>query len=467
MSEVKYRHPQEPLLTWSGKGRQPKWVEAAIANGLSLAVLSVENQQHADSRPEPEIDLGIGETQPTYAESLYAGRIASGDAPMPEDDSPSFTPGTRQALEKMGVPHRVVIDTQDQPGTVAREAAQASAGEVEKALPASGEEGRDLVNQLLGQAQAFSAASKLLRTFGVSKLAYVKENKLYRQIEGMKLRTGSESLNGTWEEFCGLLGISVDKADTDITNLRAFGEDALESMSRMGIGYRELRQFRKLPPDQREALALIAKTGNRDDLLEAAYDAIEKERTAAQELQVKNAELAEDLKASERRAKNLDAECERKDSQIKRLSEAKKRTTEFLLRTEEIREECMALQLGAELNLNSLQKLFEEVRGEDQSLPEWKLQIEQIWVTAHVVAARALDMVERMKDGVRDGEMPERVMGQHILTPAEAQRWMLDYPMIEIDRSADAAARQEKRDAAKPKGPGRPKGSTNKTAAGE
>ncbi len=33
----------------------------------------------------------------------------------------------------------------------------------------------------------------------------------------------------------------------DIANLRTFGEEALESMSRMGIGYRELRQWRKLP----------------------------------------------------------------------------------------------------------------------------------------------------------------------------------------------------------------------------
>jgi len=397
------------------------------------------------------IDLGImdGAAAPTLAETLYAGRIASGDAPMPEDDSPSFTPGTRQALTAM------------------QAESPATSGEVvDKVLPASDSEGRDLINQLLGQAQAFSAASQLLQTFGVSKLAYVKENGLYKHLAGINTPNGLE-LRGTWEEFCGLLGMSDEKANQDIANLRAFGEEALESMNRMGIGYRELRQFRKLPPDQREALALIAKTGNRDDLLEAAYDAIEKERTAAQELQVKNAELAEDLKASERRAKNLDAECERKDSQIKRLAEAKKRTTEFLLRTEEIREECMALQLGAELNLNSLQKLFEEVRAEDPSLPEWKLQIEQIWVTAHVVAARALDMVERMKDSVRDGEMPERVMGHHILTPAEAQRWMLDYPMIENRHAADAAARQEKRDAAKPKGPGRPKGSTNKTVAGE
>lgn len=398
-----------------------------------------------------ELNLGImdGDTKPTYAETLYAGRIASGDAPLPDDDAPSFTPGTRQAL------------------AVIQEATPENSVEVEKVLPANDSEGRDLVNQLLGQAQAFSAASKLLRTFGVSKLAFVKENKLYRQIEGMKLRTGSESLNGTWEEFCGLLGISVDKADTDISNLRAFGEDALDSMSRMGIGYRELRQFRKLPADQREALALIAKTGSRDDLIEAAYDAIEKERTAAQEFQTKNAELSEDLKASERRAKNLDAECERKDSQIKRLTAAKSRTTDFLLRTEEIREECMALQLGAELHMNSLQKLFEEVRAEDPSLPEWRLQIEQIWIAAHVVAARALDMVERMKDSVREGEMPERVMGQHILSPAEAQRWILDYPMIENRHAAEAAARQEKRESAKPKGPGRPKGSSNKTGAGE
>ena len=397
-----------------------------------------------------ELNLGImdGAATPTLGETLYAGRIAAGEAPMPDGDSPSFTPGTRQALATM------------------QAATPASSVEVDKVLPASDAEGRDLLNQLLGQAQAFSAASQLLRTFGVSKLAFVKENSLYKGMAGMRTPNGSE-LRGTWEEFCGLLDVSVDKADADIANLRAFGEEALESMNRMGIGYRELRQFRKLPPDQRDALALIAKTGSRDDLIEAAYDAIEKERATAQELQVKNAELSEDLKASERRSKNLDAECERKDSQIKRLTATKARTTEFLLRTEEIREECMALQLGAELNLNSLQKLFDEVRAEDHSLPEWRLQIEQVWIAAHVVAARALDMVERMKDSVRDGEMPERVMGQHILSPAEAQRWILDYPMIENRHAADAAARQEKREAAKPKGPGRPKGSTNKTAAGE
>ncbi|KDY16154.1 hypothetical protein AC85_0028 [Escherichia coli 3-020-07_S4_C1] len=49
------------------------------------------------------------------------------------------------------------------------------------------------------------------------------------------------------------MGISDEKANQDIANLTAFGEEALESMSRMGIGYRELRQFRRLQDDQKSA----------------------------------------------------------------------------------------------------------------------------------------------------------------------------------------------------------------------
>lgn len=31
----KYRHPETPTLTWSGRGRRPKWFDAALANGMS------------------------------------------------------------------------------------------------------------------------------------------------------------------------------------------------------------------------------------------------------------------------------------------------------------------------------------------------------------------------------------------------------------------------------------------------
>ena len=153
-------------------------------------------------------------------------------------------------------------------------------------LRASYGQGRDLVNQLLGQAQAFQAAGNLLQTFGVSKLALVKESKLYQQLSGMKAPNGSE-LKGTWVEFCGLLGISDDKANEDINNLNAFGEDALEQMQRIGIGYRELRQYRKLPEDQKQALIEVAKAGDKEGFVELAEEIIakhakEKEALAAQ-----------------------------------------------------------------------------------------------------------------------------------------------------------------------------------------
>lgn len=166
-------------------------------------------------------------------------------------------------------------------------------------LRASYGQGRDLVNQLLGQAQAFQAAGNLLRTFGVSKLALVKENKLYQQLSGMKAPNGSE-LKGTWVEFCGLLGISDDKANEDINNLNAFGEDALEQMQRIGIGYRELRQYRKLPEDQKQALIEVAKAGDKEGFVELAEEIIAKHAKEKEQLTAQVEEAKATLEAKDR-----------------------------------------------------------------------------------------------------------------------------------------------------------------------
>lgn len=165
------------------------------------------------------------------------------------------------------------------------------------ALTAAHSDERDLVNQLLGQAQMADAFEQFSRTVRSSKLAFVKENKLYRALKGKKTPNGSEFL-GTWEEFCGVLGMSVDKADQDIANLRAFGEEALESMSRMGIGYRELRQYRRLPEDSKTALIEAAKTGDKDGLLELAEELVAKQISEKEILQKQVTTLTDDLEAS-------------------------------------------------------------------------------------------------------------------------------------------------------------------------
>ncbi|RIX45551.1 MAG: H-NS histone family protein [Rhodocyclales bacterium GT-UBC] len=39
--KVKYRHPENSSLEWTGRGRKPKWVEAWVESGLSLDNLLV------------------------------------------------------------------------------------------------------------------------------------------------------------------------------------------------------------------------------------------------------------------------------------------------------------------------------------------------------------------------------------------------------------------------------------------
>jgi|GEM_PF-2985962 len=171
-----------------------------------------------------------------------------------------------------------------------------------------GEE-RDLVNQLLGQAQMAEAFAQFSKTILVSKLAFVKENKLYKAIAGKKSQDGLE-FSGTWEEFCNLLGWTPEHANESISNLNNFGEKALESMSRMGIGYRELRQYRKLPEDQKTALIEVAKAGDKEALVELAEEFISKHSKEKEELTKQLSDSKADYSALQKRNTDLSKEKE-------------------------------------------------------------------------------------------------------------------------------------------------------------
>lgn len=40
-SPAKYRHPENPALTWTGRGRRPTWVTAALEQGKALEDLAI------------------------------------------------------------------------------------------------------------------------------------------------------------------------------------------------------------------------------------------------------------------------------------------------------------------------------------------------------------------------------------------------------------------------------------------
>ena len=39
-AEPKYRHPENPELTWSGRGRRPQWINEALDSGRTLEDLA-------------------------------------------------------------------------------------------------------------------------------------------------------------------------------------------------------------------------------------------------------------------------------------------------------------------------------------------------------------------------------------------------------------------------------------------
>lgn len=163
---------------------------------------------------------------------------------------------------------------------------------------------RDLVNQLLGQAQMAQAFGKFADVSALSKIASVKESKAYKGMAGMKTADGQQ-FSGTWEEFCTLLGRSHQQVDEDIRNLRALGADALEMMTRIGIGYRELRQYRALPADERGALAELAQTGDKEAVLDLAEELIARQAAEKQKLEKQLENKAQEYETASQRAARL------------------------------------------------------------------------------------------------------------------------------------------------------------------
>lgn len=219
---------------------------------------------------------------------------------------------------------------------------------------------RDLVNQLLGQAQMAGAFEDFSRTVRTSKLAYVKENKLYRAIAGKKAPNGSE-FSGTWAEFCSVLGISVDKADMDIANLRAFGEEALESMTRMGIGYRELRQWRRLPDDAKSALIEASQQGNLEAVQYLAEELIHTHTKEKGELQKKLTDTQADYDALGEVLSKKNAELDRTKQD---LEKAKRRIETMSAddAAKELRQEVVGIAFEAEADISGkLRAAFESL----------------------------------------------------------------------------------------------------------
>lgn len=210
-------------------------------------------------------------------------------------------------------PAAVVLETRDE-----LIVADQAVADVLTGIETSYSEERDLANQMLGQIQMSRAISKFTDVVSLQKLGHIKQTKMYRALAGKKGvdRNGDEIPDvGTFDGFCRALGTSASKVDEDLTNLRAFGEEALEQLTSIGAGYRELRQYRRLPEDQKTALIEVAKAGDKDAFVELAEEIItrhaKEKETLAQQLQSKDDVLASKQKLVDYQANEIDKLAEK------------------------------------------------------------------------------------------------------------------------------------------------------------
>jgi len=210
-------------------------------------------------------------------------------------------------------------------------------------------EERDLMNQLIGQVQMSRSIAKFVDVVSLTKAAHIKKNRLYQSVKGRSAidHEGKEIADvGTWDGFCRLIGTTRSKMDEDIRNLELFGEDALNSLNRIGAGYRELRKLRKLPEDERDLIinGEAVKVSDKESLIELIDEMASKHSRNKETLEKRAKDLEGDLEASRRvveekskRITDLETEMQKKaamgpDERAKELSERLERET-FLARS--------------------------------------------------------------------------------------------------------------------------------------
>lgn len=168
-------------------------------------------------------------------------------------------------------------------------------------------------------------------------------------------------------------------------------------MSQMGIGYRELRQYRKLPEDQKTALIEVAKAGDKEALVELAEEFIAKNTKEKEQLKKENSNLQADYKALSKR--NADVAKEKEELAIKlaqfemktvpldeRLEPFKKQIAETQSRIDELLEQ----QRQYLKIVDNLQK--EIIENDDSYDPEHHYQLPEALVITLTVLYQSLKL---------------------------------------------------------------------------
>ena len=236
---------------------------------------------------------------------------------------------------------------------------------------------RDTANQLLGRIQFARSLTELLTVSSLMDMQRIKESKGYKHLTSEK--DGKMLTVSTWDEYCQLLGTSSKTIDENLRNLREFGANALESMQRAGLGYRQLRQLRQLSEDDRNAIVaeVEADVGDKDAIVELIDNLSAKH---AEDRAAKNAEIKKlkaDAKAVDRLLSEQQDNAKKLHAEITELKDKKAPTQDERLAAwlKTLGDSADGIQIGGSANgsLGSLRillgQLLVEYDEHEQSPP--------------------------------------------------------------------------------------------------
>lgn len=170
-----------------------------------------------------------------------------------------------------------------------------------------------LLGLLGGRAQMAKTMVDFSNVINLETLKTIKKTKNYKHLKGVRNAEGAV-MAGTWDDFCSYIGVSRQMVDEQIKNADAFGMAALESLQAIGMGIRDLRRLRQLPPD--ELVTLVdgdqLKVQDREEALIIIEEMAAKHRTESNELKEK-------IESLEQSSKATDQLLEKKGKQIQEL----------------------------------------------------------------------------------------------------------------------------------------------------
>lgn len=184
-----------------------------------------------------------------------------------------------------------------------------------------------MIGKRLGRKEMIQSLTKLLTVSDLLDLNNIKESKAfkgYRHIdEGGKLLIIS-----TWDDYCRIVeGRSRQVIDNDLLSLNILGSELFDSLRSIGIGSGIMRDIRALPVDDQVVIAEVAKTDDKNALMDMVHEMSLKHERDKKKLQQDKEELAKKLVQVQADTQAKDELLAKKNEKIDQLdAELTKRT---------------------------------------------------------------------------------------------------------------------------------------------